>query len=105
MKDILSGSKTTEPEKEGIVNIRQEVKQNVYIKSQFIKRGQSLWKLKDWVVSKVEDSDYEEVEIATHNKQTMFRKKLVIDPDAYYITALNKENAKRKFQQQLNIDL
>lgn len=61
-------------------------------------RGHKLWKMIDGNITEVQDDEYESYFDIARNSRV---KKIIVQPGAYYASALNLKNAKKKFRKLL----
>jgi Holliday junction resolvase len=76
------------------IEIKQQKKESTFLGSIKIRKGHFLFKIKDGIAIKIEESDYRLSEIDLNGKK---KKELIISKDFVYISALNKKNALKKF--------
>ena len=100
--NILNDQKN---DKDKIVNEAQQKKELRHLASIRPHKGHTLFKfnLKTGVMASVNEDDFEETEVEIMNGNMVQRKvkKLNVESDTIYASALNAKNAEKKFRKQL----
>lgn len=89
---------TVEKEKIQIESEVEQRKQLKHIARIRPHRGHKMFKINDKGIFELTEQDYENDAILTKGK---IRKRVIIEPNTYYISALNKKNAIKKAEKQL----